>query len=750
MTMHQRPGHTYTENHIGDESKAHLGDLYAHTVNYVLSDSQMPSASSDTREAFLAALWFDQMSFRHRAINPAFAETSQWVLDTAEFSRWQDPALLSPAHNIFWLKGKPGAGKSTIMRTMLEFLQEDDPDGIIVYFFFNARGQPLERSVEGLYRTMLHQLLSKDKSLFAAIERQHAYAKQQTWTIEALRGLLYDVVLSLRPGRALFLVDALDEGDENEVRGMIDFAINLAKSAHLKHINLGICLASRHYPSISVPGCEEVVVEEQISHAHDIATYIRGTLYLESEAEKQEFIDAIDAKARGVSLWVVLVVNILNTRYDHGATKEQLLRTLSTTPADLNELLGNILRAGLSDDRLVPALVCVLFNVRSKLRLGELYFAIRLSTGDIILDRCSCRRTRIGIVRRYIVSASKGLIEIVEECDEEDSDYDDKDDDERYTVQFIHESVREHLSSGALAELSPALLPNVEASSHAMLAEWCQAYVRKVFPACMSFPTNPATGTIVVDRLKDDDIRAFRSTDAFSFFDFAVESTFQHLAIAYEGGKLELDALIRFPITQWINMRNVELFALWGISRWHVNLNAAYGITYGSLLSAAAACDTADVAKLLLEFGADVNSQVGQDDDSIYWAAQCGDLELCRLFLEHGADGDKQTTQSSTPLSVAAENGHLEVVHLLLEHGADPNKHAMEAESPLALIISLNSTAVSEGHNLDTLRLLLDCGANVDGQAQLCLTPLHKAATSGLVDVCRLLLDRGANLQTPD
>jgi hypothetical protein len=70
-------------------------------------------------------------------------------------------------------------------------------------------------------------------------------------------------VLSLQQEKVLIVVDALDEGEEKEVRSMVDFAKNLARSAFLKNISLGICFASRHYPSINVPGCREVVVEEQ-------------------------------------------------------------------------------------------------------------------------------------------------------------------------------------------------------------------------------------------------------------------------------------------------------------------------------------------------------------------------------------------------------------------------------------------------------------------------------------------------------
>ena len=153
---------------------------------------------------------------------------------------------------------------------------------------------------------------------------------------------------------------------------MIDFARNLARSAHRKNVSLEICFASRHYPSITVPGSREVVVEEQAKHKRDIARYIRGTLNLDYEPSSYDFAEAIAQKARGVFLWVTLVVKLLNERYDHGVAQNELIATLEKIPPGLDDLLRSIISSGQSDKRLLPALLWTVCNVGKAFGVREL------------------------------------------------------------------------------------------------------------------------------------------------------------------------------------------------------------------------------------------------------------------------------------------------------------------------------------------------------------------------------------------
>ena len=104
-------------------------------------------------------------------------------------------------------------------------------------------------------------------------------------------------------------------------------------------------------------------------------------------------------------------------------------------------------------------------------------------------------------------------------------------------------------------------------------------------------------------------------------------------------------------------------------------------------------------------------------------AAQSGDIVLLKLLLEHGADPKIATDYNVTPLMVASGIGWVEGVTY--------------EWSPEA--------------NLETVRLLLDLGADMNAQDNLDgRTALMGAAHKGRNDVIKLLVDRGADLAAHD
>lgn len=86
------------------------------------------------------------MYSRQATIGIAHTDTCTWIVEAPEYLRWRDESCLPEHHGVLWIKGNPGCGKSTLMKYALDIAQKRDQDGgdIIVSFFFNARGQPLE------------------------------------------------------------------------------------------------------------------------------------------------------------------------------------------------------------------------------------------------------------------------------------------------------------------------------------------------------------------------------------------------------------------------------------------------------------------------------------------------------------------------------------------------------------------------------------------------------------------------------
>jgi ankyrin repeat protein len=82
----------------------------------------------------------------------------------------------------------------------------------------------------------------------------------------------------------------------------------------------------------------------------------------------------------------------------------------------------------------------------------------------------------------------------------------------------------------------------------------------------------------------------------------------------------------------------------------------------GTPLNSAAAGRHADVARLLLESGADPNARQGRGWTPLHSAAHNGDEEMVVLLLAHGADPAATNDDGATVLSMAEESGDVEVI----------------------------------------------------------------------------------------
>ena len=82
-------------------------------------------------------------------------------------------------------------------------------------------------------------------------------------------------------------------------------------------------------------------------------------------------------------------------------------------------------------------------------------------------------------------------------------------------------------------------------------------------------------------------------------------------------------------------------------------------------LGSAMAVQRNDIARTLIEHGADVNAKAVNDLTALHTAAARGNLEAAKLLLDHGADINASSTDGKTPLSYAEEHNHPEMVEFL-------------------------------------------------------------------------------------
>mgnify|MGYP002624807085 CR=1 FL=1 len=189
------------------------------------------------------------------------------------------------------------------------------------------------------------------------------------------------------------------------------------------------------------------------------------------------------------------------------------------------------------------------------------------------------------------------------------------------------------------------------------------------------------------------------------------------------------------------------------------------------------------VVELLLDLGADPNF-VGTTAWPLENAAGQGNTEIVELLLQHDAEMEVQDEDGGTPLIDAAAGGHPEIVDLLLDAGADPRHrdrygkrailfaaekgHSVIVErlAPLStakdrraadLMLKLATQGpptddvqrffdAAETGDVKSVTAYLDAGGNVDAMDEDGETALFGAAHRGQLDVTRLLVENGADV----
>jgi len=126
-----------------------------------------------TPKRLIELLKFDSILKREQTIYKAHAQTCEWLSEHPEYRNWLERRLGSDHYGFLWIRGKPGAGKSTIMKWASSELRIGArPASATIAFFFNARGEVLEKSVTGMYRSLLCQLLHKFRDLSVELNDQ--------------------------------------------------------------------------------------------------------------------------------------------------------------------------------------------------------------------------------------------------------------------------------------------------------------------------------------------------------------------------------------------------------------------------------------------------------------------------------------------------------------------------------------------------------------------------------------------------
>jgi len=318
-------------------------------------------------------------------------------------------------------------------------------------------------------------------------------------------------------------------------------------------------------------------------------------------------------------------------------------------------------------------------------------------------------------------------------------------------IQFAHFSVKEYLTSQRVAEAKDSIsrFHVSMTAAHTIVAQACLGVLLHI------------DENISKDGLEKFPLAGYAAehTVGHSRFDYA-SSTIQ------DGMKRLFDPNNRhLPVWVWIHDPEVP---------WHSgDRHERPSEPRASPLQYAAFCGLLDIVKfLIVERSQDVNARGFGSETPLSVASRQGHSEVARVLLEHGADTETGNSTGCSPLEVASAGGHVEVVQVLLEHGADveardeykytalhmASTHGKPASTRVLLEHSADPNAKDANdetplhltENAGVARVLLEYGADTNAQGSNNQTPLHRALGDGRVEVARVLLENGADANARD
>lgn len=313
--------------------------------------------------------------------------TFSWAMETSEtvetplvmtFQDW-----ITSKRSAFWISGKAGSGKSTLLKWLHESSLVNELIGwsgtnsvTVASFFLYDRGDHLQKSREGMLRSLMLQILSANPNLAEGIyssfnklsSRIHTDVKiyigelnRNDWF--SLRRLFEEVLSALQKTSTdlLLMIDGLDEyrimdrlknyteedlelihdGGNNDTAwgrstwitdGHLEVATFIKSLMSRSHVK--VCFSSRELPVFEAAFQEVPRMQVHLHTKPDIHRVCMGRLMEQAPnlSNISAFANAITEQSHGVFLWVRLVIDMVIQGHNNGDNTKELWTTLAKIP----------------------------------------------------------------------------------------------------------------------------------------------------------------------------------------------------------------------------------------------------------------------------------------------------------------------------------------------------------------------------------------------------------------------------------
>jgi hypothetical protein len=689
-----------------------------------------------TEQNILKSLRFGEIRVRFDQIPEAYTVTLEWMFRPSRpraessgpenhinFLEWLEVS----SHNQppYWVGGKPGSGKSTLMKFIYEHaktraaLQKWAGSDLLVTasFFFWFYGTKMQKSQEGFLQTLLYEILRKCPNLIqTCVPHRWTNLPQDPWT----RSELLEVFGIIKQGlttstKFCFFIDGLDEFD-GEPRDLLPIIRDLSNSPNVK-----ICVSSRPW---------QIFKDEFDKHPDqrlylqdltrkDIQAYVRSNFEndinfqqaREEDSGYEELVNEIVERAQGVWLWVTLVTKSLLNGFTYGDSLKDLQRRLHYLPVDLEEFFQHMLDSvepvyqtqmaqtflvALTARVFVPLIVySFLDDIRE-----DPNFALNPSREASSKHDDTFKSDLIGKIRKREIrmqkrldARTKGLLEVTSAFWQTAPRpfikiYN--------TVDFLHRTVGEFLNKKDIkAKFIELAGPNFDSKTslcHGFLAaiKFIPAHLvdltfedlihKLLIYAYMSEIETMVAQTEVVDELERFLCSAYPSKTGIKLTQKRQSLKLDRAILINSKSHSILELCVQHGLSIYVNHRLEQDPSLVSSRQWHRPLLSHAFLHTEALGIPAPSIDPTTMVRVLLEHGADPNAV---DGDSTIW----------RKFVNNMLNNPSKSK--------------LELMDLLLSKGADPSVGGVLFET-----LTIMSTSPAKVYQMSICDKLFDAGAN--------------------------------------
>ena len=274
---------------------------------------------------------------------------------------------LEYSDSIYWLNGKPGSGKSTLMKYIIGELQENarankaatnwarGSEIVPIHFYFWNSGMALQHSLRGFLRSLLFQIANHGQDMITMMMEQASpkytpykpFVTNQiySWTEERLLFVLQRV-LTHKPWSIsfCFFIDGLDEfiGDEDILIRIIRLLNDTPQTK--------VCVSSRPeqifrqgFSTSPQLKLQDFNYKDMKKMATDILPPVLIQRFPNEQKEIDNLMNEVISKAQGVFLWLQIMTKDLTRGARNGDTIAELLTRLEVTPDTLEGLYEHML-----------------------------------------------------------------------------------------------------------------------------------------------------------------------------------------------------------------------------------------------------------------------------------------------------------------------------------------------------------------------------------------------------------------------